>query len=334
LCCHCNYCRIFFLLAKAINVSSPGDPTAENSEEFLELANGCLCCSIKDSGVAAIEKLMQRKGAFDHILLETTGLADPGPIASMFWRNEEYATGLGRDICLDGVICVVDAVFGQKQMEDDSMVEGEGESLRQVACADVILLNKVDLVPDRQILSTEELLHKVNPSVLVHRTVQGQIDLGLVMGIMAYASPPSFQKATLAPLNQSHQCDHDTIQDTPHHHLTHYESRRISSLQVACPVLSPCQFDKLDEWIRTVLWENRLPYGNAVNYELRVLRCKGMFTTDSGKHYVLQGVQNLYEISQVDGEDVTGVPEVGKLVLIGKGLNDVVRRSLEAVLQK
>jgi G3E family GTPase len=66
------------LLAKAINVSSPGDPTAENSEEFLELANGCLCCSIKDSGVAAIEKLMQRKGAFDHILLETTGLADPG----------------------------------------------------------------------------------------------------------------------------------------------------------------------------------------------------------------------------------------------------------------
>lgn len=79
-----------------------------------------------------MEKLMQRKGAFDHILLETTGLADPGmwwcgdsftsrfifelkgPIASMFWRNEEYATGLGRDICLDSVICVVDAVFGKK----------------------------------------------------------------------------------------------------------------------------------------------------------------------------------------------------------------------------
>lgn len=66
------------LPAKAINVSSPDDPAAENSEEFLELANGCLCCSIKDSGVAAIEKLMERKGAFDHILLETTGLADPG----------------------------------------------------------------------------------------------------------------------------------------------------------------------------------------------------------------------------------------------------------------
>ena len=69
-------------------MSSPEDPSAENSEEFLELANGCLSCSIKDSGVAAIEKLMQRKGAFDHILLETTGLADPGSSS----RQELYAS--------------------------------------------------------------------------------------------------------------------------------------------------------------------------------------------------------------------------------------------------
>lgn len=119
-------------VAKTINVTSPDDPSKQ-SEEFLELANGCLCCSIKDSGIAAIEKLMQRKGAFDHILLETTGLADPGvglrllyidnllshvgysgPIASIFWQNEEYAVGLGKDIHLDGVVCVVDAVFGRQ----------------------------------------------------------------------------------------------------------------------------------------------------------------------------------------------------------------------------
>lgn len=64
--------------AQAINISSADGLSTEGSEEFLELANGCLCCSIKDTGIAAIEKLMQRKGAFDHILLETTGLADPG----------------------------------------------------------------------------------------------------------------------------------------------------------------------------------------------------------------------------------------------------------------
>ena len=65
-------------IAKTINVSSD-DSTEALSEEVLELANGCLCCSIKDSGIASIEKLMKRKGAFDYILLETTGLADPGP---------------------------------------------------------------------------------------------------------------------------------------------------------------------------------------------------------------------------------------------------------------
>jgi len=73
---------------------------------------------------------MERKGAFDHILLETTGLADPGPIASMFWQNEEYAHGLGRDIYLDGVVCLVDAVFGQKQMEEDDSGGGTSECVR------------------------------------------------------------------------------------------------------------------------------------------------------------------------------------------------------------
>jgi len=272
---------------------------------------------------------MQRKGAFDHILLETTGLADPGPIASMFWRNEEFTTGLGREICLDGVVCVVDAVFGQKQMEDDRLVDGGGESLRQVACADVILLNKVDLVLESQILSTEELLHQVNPAVPIYRTIQGQIDLSAVVGIMAYASPPSFKKPT-----HSHQHDHDTSQNPSFYsHPTHYESRGISSLQITCPVLSPSHLDKLDEWIRTVLWENHLPSGEVVGHELSVLRCKGLFTMQSGEQCVLQGVQNLYEICQVDSGDVTGIPEPGKLVLIGKGLDDVVRHSLEEVLK-
>lgn len=78
----------------------------------MELANGCLCCSIKDTGIAAIEKLMEKKGAFDYILLETTGLADPAPVAELFWQNEEYVVGVASQITLDGVICVIDAVFG------------------------------------------------------------------------------------------------------------------------------------------------------------------------------------------------------------------------------
>jgi G3E family GTPase len=96
---------------------------------LLELPNGCLCCSIKDQGAAAIETLMAKRGAFDHILLETTGLADPGPIAGMFWQNEEYALGLGRDIKLDGVITVVDAVFGLQQIKEERTENAINESI-------------------------------------------------------------------------------------------------------------------------------------------------------------------------------------------------------------
>jgi len=318
--------------AKTINVSSADDPTAEQSEEFLELANGCLCCSIKDSGVAAIEKLMQRKGAFDYILLETTGLADPGPIASMFWHNEEYATGLA-DIVLDGVVCVVDAVFGKQQMQEDHADDKLkiGESLRQIAGCDVIILNKIDLADSNILAETERMIQNVNPAAPVYKTIKGEIDLKNILGISAYRLPPS------VPINKnphihSEHCDHD-----PEPASNHYEIRGISSLQVSCPVLDQTHLDKLDEWIRSILWENRIPGSTTSDSEVRVLRCKGAFTSTAGTHYVLQGVQSMYEISELgavaaDGLGVVGIPEVGKIVLIGKGLDDNVRRSLDSVL--
>ncbi|KAH9042102.1 CobW domain-containing protein [Lactarius pseudohatsudake] len=316
--------------SRAINVSSASDPTAESSEEFLELSNGCLCCSIKDTGVAAIEKLMQRKGAFDYILLETTGLADPGPIASIFWHNEEFNRGKGKDIVLDGVVCVVDAVFGKQQMEEDRAQEGIGESLRQIAAADVILLNKTDLVTTADLRATEDLLREVNPTVTIHYTIRANIDLKEVVNIRAYTSR--------VPLNVgiSWLGDHDHAMHghgESHNHSTHYEVRGISSLQVSCPVLSSAQQERLEEWIRAVLWESQLPGHSTSDRDrpLEVLRCKGIFGTHSGQTLVLQGVRNLYELEPLVGDDV-GLPEHGKLVFIGKGLDDAVRKSLENIL--
>ncbi|KAG2359652.1 CobW/HypB/UreG, nucleotide-binding domain-containing protein [Suillus spraguei] len=292
--------------AKTINISSEDDPTAEKSQELLELANGCLCCSIKDAGVAAIEKLMQRKGAFDHILLETTGLADPGPIASMFWLNEEYAAGLGRQISLDGVVCVVDAVFGQQKIILLTALA------KASACSDVILVNKVDLVSEEQLRSTEELIQRVNPSAPIHRTIRGQIDLAHIMNINAYAGG-------------QRGCD---LCNTNIATMT-----IMTTLQVTLPTLTRHRLQELDEWIRTVLWENRIPDSDHQTgpSELKVLRCKGLFVLESGEQYVLQGVQSMYDISLLE-EDVTGIPDSGKLVLIGKGLDDSVRQSLKRVL--
>ncbi|KAF5345541.1 hypothetical protein D9758_012026 [Tetrapyrgos nigripes] len=319
--------------AKTINVSSEDDPTAEKSEEVLELANGCLCCSIKDSGAAAIEKLMERKGAFDHILLETTGLADPGPIAAMFWKNEEYGMGLGNDIALDGVICVVDAVFGLKQLQEEYSVDGIGESVRQIAGSDVIILNKVDLADEPVILSVENAIHDINSAARIHRTVRGQLDLKHIMGISAYTAVPQLDEH----IKHSHH-DHDLDHTDPEHdhdhnaHQTHYEARGISSLQVVCPVLSQTQLEALDEWIRSVLWENRLP-DDTQSTELQVLRCKGLFCLEGGDQYVLQGVRSMYEMVKVVKDADLGVPDMGKLVFIGKGLDERVRTSLQKYLQ-
>ncbi|KAI0269861.1 CobW/HypB/UreG, nucleotide-binding domain-containing protein [Gloeopeniophorella convolvens] len=317
--------------SRAINVSSTSDPYAETSEEFLELSNGCLCCSIKDTGVAAIEKLMQRKGAFDYILLETTGLADPGPIASIFWRNEEFNRRNGKDIILDGVVCVVDAMFGRKQMEEDHTDEGIGESLRQIAAADVILLNKTDLVSPTDLRATEDLLFKINPAVTVHRTIRAEIDLKHVVNIRAYTSRDPLHLSTPQHDNHDHGRDHE---DPDHVHSTHYEVRGITSLQVNCSVLSPEQQIRLEEWIRTVLWDSHLPEhaAGAGSPTLEILRCKGIFGTRSGQTYVLQGVRSLYELEPLEG-DKFGLPEHGKLVFIGKGLDDVVRKSLENIIQ-
>uniref|UniRef100_A0A4X2KID7 CobW C-terminal domain-containing protein n=1 Tax=Vombatus ursinus TaxID=29139 RepID=A0A4X2KID7_VOMUR len=111
-------------LEKSLAVSQGG----ELFEEWLELRNGCLCCSVKDNGLKAIENLMQKKGKFDYILLETTGLADPGAVASMFWVDAE----LGSDIYLDGIVSVVDSKYGLKHLMEEKADGLINEAVRSI----------------------------------------------------------------------------------------------------------------------------------------------------------------------------------------------------------
>ncbi|XP_041601022.1 COBW domain-containing protein 2 isoform X5 [Vulpes lagopus] len=150
---------------KSLAVSQGG----ELYEEWLELRNGCLCCSVKDNGLRAIENLMQKKGKFDYILLETTGLADPGAVASMFWVDAE----LGVDIYLDGIITVVDSKYGLKHLEEEKPDGLINEASRQVALADIIIINKTDLV-------SEEDLSKLRAAI--------RVDLSNVLDLHAFDS--------------------------------------------------------------------------------------------------------------------------------------------------
>ena len=152
------------------------------------------------------------------------------------------------------------------------------------------------------------------------------------MNLNAYTSriPPSSVSET------NHRHDHaDGKCPDPESHpkSTHYTIRGISSILLPVPVLPTTQVEVLDEWIRTVLWEHKLPGEEDVG-SLDVLRCKGMFRTDEGEIYVLQGVREMYDLSPAESTgDSDGAGEIGKLVFIGKGLDDRVRSSLEATVR-
>ncbi|KAM5299426.1 zinc-regulated GTPase metalloprotein activator 1B isoform 9-T9 [Ctenodactylus gundi] len=130
---------------KSLAVSQGG----ELYEEWLELGNGCLCCSVKDNGLRAIENLMQKKGKFDYILLETTGLADPGAVASMFWVDAE----LGSDIYLDGIITVVDSKYGLKHLAEEKPDGLASEATRSI--------NGLGKILETQRSSLQEKFHLV-----------------------------------------------------------------------------------------------------------------------------------------------------------------------------
>ncbi|CAK5284252.1 unnamed protein product [Mycena citricolor] len=259
-----------------------------------------------------------------------------GPIASLFWHNEEFATGLGKSIALDGVICVVDAVFGKQQMAEDHSSETVGESVRQIACADVLILNKIDLATVELVKETTALMRAVNPVAPIYLTEKAQIDVGKILGLNAYASAPAFASTQY---DSKHDHGHDPGHDHEHDHkdqlnrtATHYELRGISSLLVPIPVLTTARLAALDKWIQSVLWDQHLPETGSDSNELLVLRCKGLFLVESGAHFVLQGVRNMYDLTESSSRDAVGLPDQGKLVLIGSGLTDAVRASLELVV--
>lgn len=150
----------------------------------------------RDSGVNAIESLMEKKGAFDYILLETTGLADPGNLAPLFWVDE----GLGSTIYLDGIVTLVDAKNILKSLDEpvQETIQHEehdehGGSVMttahlQISHADVIVINKSDLVSEAELLAVQERVQAINGLAKLHVTVQGQVPRleGFLLDLHAY----------------------------------------------------------------------------------------------------------------------------------------------------
>ncbi|CEP15237.1 hypothetical protein [Parasitella parasitica] len=309
-------------IEKSLSVNQDGNLY----EEWLELRNGCLCCSTKDVGVKAIENLMEKKGKFDYILLETSGLADPGPIASMFWLDD----GLGSEIYLDGIVTLVDAKHITEYMSEKKENVMINEALKQVAIADRLVINKKDLLNESELDKLKEDLASINSVADMIVTERSKIPLDYVLDINAYDVKNADALVYQTEKIQDHGSSHA-------HQISH-------DIRTIC-----IQFDQqldsiesLENWIQELLWEKKISGTDDDQEPVTVLRLKGILyppkdkleTNGQRKRMVIQGVQDLYDIQEgFAGEDISQDNTSSKIVLIGKNLHkDKISASFENTL--
>ncbi|KAF1361101.1 cobW-domain-containing protein [Lizonia empirigonia] len=311
-------------IEKQLTVSD-SNSTEAKPPPFVPLANGCICCSAKDVGVAAIENLMDQGGLFDYILLETTGLADPGNLAPTFWLDD----GLGSTIFLDGIVTLVDAKNVLKSL-DEGYGDGEEEMEKrkhdhkhdgpllttahlQISHADVILINKTDLVTSAELEKVTNRIRSINGLARLKTTTNSTVPQlsGIILDINAYAA------VTPADL---------TFATKGHSHL----DPTITTSTLCFPALRPDQVDAFDLFLRTILWDETLPLATP-HKGFEIHRLKGRIPVSDGRVLLLQGVRNLYELNEAS--EPAREHDGAKLVLIGRGVGqEGFERSLRGVL--
>ncbi len=145
-------------------------------EEIFEMNNGCICCNVRGDLIRILGNLMKRRDKFDYIMIETTGMADPGPVAQTFFRDDD----LQEAFQLDGIITLVDAKHVVQHIDESREVQ------EQIAFADVILLNKTDLVASEQLDQLEARIQAINAVAKVYRTANAEIPIERVVGLGAF----------------------------------------------------------------------------------------------------------------------------------------------------
>ena len=254
-------------------------------EEVFEMNNGCICCTVRGDLVRILDGLMRRKGKFDAIIVETTGLADPAPVAQTFFVDEN----VGRRTRLDAVVTVADAKWLNDRLKDAP------EAKNQIAFADVILINKTDLVSPEQLAEVEGRIRAINPYAKVHKTERAQIALNEVLGRNAFDLDrildiePEFLQSD-GHDHDHHHHDHDHHHDHEHHHdhhsggLKHYHDEDMQSVSLKTD--KPLNPDTFFPWVQ-----------NLVQTEgPNILRCKGILSfKDDDQRFVFQGVHMILD---------------------------------------
>ena len=252
-------------------------------EEVFEMNNGCVCCTVRGDLVRIIDGLMKRKGKFDAIILETTGLADPAPVAQTFFVDEDVR----EKTALDAVVTVADAKWLSDRLKDAP------EAKNQIAFADVIVLNKTDLVTKPELAEVEARIRAINPYATLHRTERAQVKLSDVLERGAFdldrileIEPEFLDDGGHDHDHDHHHHGHDHHHDHGHSHggMKHYHDEDMQSLSLRTD--KPIDPTKFMPWLQELV---------AKDGE-KILRSKGIlsFKGDDDR-YVFQGVHMMLE---------------------------------------
>ncbi|MCG8365337.1 MAG: GTP-binding protein [Pseudanabaenales cyanobacterium] len=255
-------------------------------EEIFEMNNGCICCTVRGDLIRIIGNLMQRRDQFDHLVIETTGLADPAPVIQTFFVDEDIQAQLA----LDAVITVVDAKHIWRHWDSD-------EAQEQIAFADVILLNKIDLVSEPELAELERRILDMNAMVKIYRTQNAELAMDAILGVNAF------------DLDRALQVDPEFLNEAAHEHDESVYSFAIVEEQ-------PLDGAKLSAWVNQLL-QTRGP---------DIFRMKGILNlAGESNRYVFQGVHMIFD-GRRDRPWKPTEQRRSELVFIGRNLGETELR--------
>ncbi len=263
-------------------------------EEIFEMNNGCICCTVRGDLIRILGSLMKRREKFDKILIETTGLADPGPVVQTFFMDDD----MKEKLFVDAVVTLVDAMHVHLHIDDGDEVK------EQIAFADVVLLNKCDLAGPAEMDAIERRIRGINAMTKIHRTVRAGIDLGHVLNVGGFH------------LDHAMEVDpHFLEEEDEHHH--HHHDEDVASVGIEAP--GDCDGRKINNWLSQIVREQGPD----------IFRMKGVFAVSGNSDRVIfQGVHML--IDAANGGPWGGRPRGNKIVFIGRNLD---REALNAGFQ-
>ena len=261
-------------------------------EDIFEMNNGCICCSIRGDLIETLNRLLEKQQAFDSIIIESTGLASSGPLAQAFLVEDD----ISKSLMLDGIITLVDSKHIWNNLNEQEV------TWEQIAFANVILLNKADLVSKNEITDLEKKVRQINPTAIIFHTSHAEIELDQILNIGAF--------------NLKNVLDENTFM--PHNHQP---EQGVSSVSLNFPgFVDP---NRLKHWLQMLF----------LTEGMNIFRGKGILNVkNSSNRYIFQSVYMMFE-GRFDRAWGNDTPE-NKVVFIGQDLDGPrLEKSLKSSMQ-